>query len=184
MPNLFGRYRKLASEMRLYLCNHVVKNIPSHSLRIFYYKKVMGFKFGERVSLLMGTRFDCKGNLEIGNHCAINEYCRFDTRGGITIGNSVSISAEVCILTAGHDIYSPNFKGFTKEVVIGDFVFIGTRAMILPGVKISKGAVIAAGAVVSKDVPEYAIVGGVPAKQIGDRSKQLTYTPYYARLLH
>lgn len=144
----------------------------------------MGFKLGERVSILMGNTFDCKGNLKIGNHCAVNENCRFDTRGGILIGNSVSISSEVLILTAGHDMHSPSFKGYTDKVIVEDFVFIGTRAMILPGVRIGKGAVVAAGAVVSKDVEPYTMVGGVPAKVIGHRKRDLTYTPYYARLLH
>ncbi len=66
---------------------------------------------------------------------------------------------------------------------IGDYVFIGPRAIILPGVKIGRGAVVAAGAVVTKDVPEFSIVGGVPAKQIGERkNKNLTYRLGRARL--
>jgi len=61
-------------------------------------------------------------------------------------------------------------------VVVGDYVWIGARATILPGVTIGRGAVVAAGALVSRDVPPYAVVGGVPAKVIGERARDLRYT--------
>ena len=65
---------------------------------------------------------------------------------------------------------SVEFKARTDKVEIGDYVFVGPRAIILPGIKIGKGAVVAAGAVVTKDVPDFSIVGGVPAKIIGERN--------------
>jgi acetyltransferase-like isoleucine patch superfamily enzyme len=67
---------------------------------------------------------------------------------------------------------SEGFFARTQTVEIGDYVFIGPRAIILPGVKIGRGAVIAAGAVVTKDVPDFTIVGGVPAKAIGERKNK------------
>ena len=76
------------------------------------------------------------------------------------------------IYNSEHDVQDPSFKAVKSPVIIEDYVFIGPRAIILPGVKIGTGAVVAAGAVVTKNVPERAIVGGVPAKEIGQR--QLT----------
>jgi len=185
MPKPSGsRYGGLLSELRLYFCNQIISHIPSHWIRSWYYKSIMKFDFAPFVSLLMGVKIDTKGQLSIGTYSTVNQNCRLDNRGGIKIGNHVSISAETIILTAGHDVQSKVFKGFTKKVTIEDFAFIGTRAMILPGVNIGKGAVVAAGAVVSKDVEPYTIVAGVPAKIIGRRNEELEYYPFYSRLLH
>jgi len=98
-----------------------------------------------------------------------------DGRGGLKIGNSVSISPDVQIFTAQHDMNDLDFKSVYNPVIINDYAWIGTRAMLLPGVHIGKGAVVAAGAVVTKDVPEYTVVGGVPARPIKERSRDLRY---------
>ena len=173
----------LLGEVRLYLCNEVVAHIPSRRVRALFYRKIMGFKLGEKTSIFLNCRFDCAGGLAIGSPSVINQGCRLDGRGGLTIGSNVSVSEEVCILTADHDPKSPDFKGRPRPVVIGDYVFIGTRAIILPGVTIHRGAVIAAGAVVSRDVQPLDIVGGVPARSIGTRSHELAYTTEYSHFL-
>ncbi len=142
----------------------------------------MRFRIGSSTYVFMDAWFDAKGGLEIGNNTIINQKCRLDSRGTLTIGNNVSISSEVCILTADHDVQSGTFNGRLGSVTIDDYVFIGTRAMILPGVKVGWGAVVAAGAVVTKDVEAHAIVAGVPAKLIGHRNKILTYEIDYGRL--
>jgi len=170
------------SEWRLYLCNEWVACLPSHNLRNLYYKKVMKLQFGQDSAVLMHCNFDCTGNFSMGSNSVINQKCRLDNRGGITIGRNVSISQEVLILTADHDPDASDFQSRTKSVQIADFVWIGTRATILPGVQIGQGAVIAAGAVVTKDVPPYAIVAGVPAKTIKTRNKDLNYALSYRRL--
>ena len=73
-------------------------------------------------------------------------------------------------------MYDPGFRAIAQPVIIEDYVFIGPRAIILPGVTLGKGAVVAAGAVVTKDVEPFSIVGGVPAKVIGEREpKELHY---------
>ena len=77
---------------------------------------------------------------------------------------------------------SPKFTGRERQVSIGDYVFIGTRALIMPGVTVGKGAAIGAGSVVTKDVPEFAIVAGCPAKQVGERYGRFEYTAAYCRL--
>jgi maltose O-acetyltransferase len=149
-----------------------------------YYRHVMGFVLGEGVAIHLGARFDCARGLRIGPGSVINENCRLDPRGQLLIGANVAIAAETIILTADHDLNSPDFHGRDRPVVIEDYVFIGTRAMILPGVVLHWGAVAAAGAVVSRDVPSLAIVGGVPAREMGKRQSDLKYSTAYSRLLH
>ena len=99
------------------------------------------------------------------------------------IGNHVDIASGVMIYNSEHEINSEDFHAIIAPVEIEDYVFIGPRAIILPGVKIGEGAVVAAGAVVTKDVPEYMVVGGVPAQVIGERKvKDLHYRLGRARL--
>ncbi|KKQ34695.1 MAG: Acetyltransferase, partial [Microgenomates group bacterium GW2011_GWA2_37_6] len=99
-----------------------------------------------------------------------------DGRDRLTIGDHVDIATGVMIYNSKHDINDSEFSAKTSPVEIGDYVFIGPRAIILPGVTIGKGAVIAAGAVVTKDVAEFTIVGGVPAQVIGERKNK---DPHY-----
>jgi acetyltransferase-like isoleucine patch superfamily enzyme len=176
--------RRFCFDGLLFLCNDVVGHFPSHILRQAFYRAVMGFQIGRRSFIFMGAQFDTKGNFRLGDHSTINQRCRLDNRGGLEIGSNVSISAEVCILTADHDPKTADFAGRNRPVHIHDYVFVGTRAMILPGVTIGRGAVVAAGAVVTKDVPERSIVAGCPAKQIGNRlgelNYQIDYGPFFA----
>jgi maltose O-acetyltransferase len=169
---------------RLYLANRVIAGFPSHIVRLWFYRHVMKAEIGRGSSIFMDAWLDTPGGLKIGEGSTINQRCRLDTRGGLTIGNRVSISAEVCILTAAHDIRSRGFEGTVAGVHIGDHVFIGTRAMILPGVTLGQGAVVAAGAVVTGNVEPYTIVAGVPARKLGVRRSDLDYTAHYRRLFH
>jgi acetyltransferase-like isoleucine patch superfamily enzyme len=175
-------FRSKLSELRLYLCNEWVASIPSYRFRKFFYQKVMGFEVGNQSSIFMHCSFDSTKNLVIGNFSTINAKCRFDTRGKIIVGDRVSISQEVVILTADHDVNSPDFAGREREVTIEDYVWIGTRAMILPGVTIGKGALVAAGSVVTRDVAPYSVVAGIPAKVIKVRPTDLNYPTFYQRL--
>ena len=102
-----------------------------------------------------------------------------DGRNGITIGRNVNFSSEVMIWTMQHDYNDPKFGAVGGSVVIEDYAWISARAIVLPNVRIGHGAVVAAGAVVTKDVEPYAIVGGVPAKKIGNRNRDLDYSPAF-----
>ena len=84
------------------------------------------------------------------------------------------------IYTLQHDIDSSIFDVIGGPVIIEDYVYIGPRVIILPGVRIGYGAVIAAGAVVTDDVPTFAVVGGVPAHYIRERNHNLDYRPDFA----
>lgn len=173
---------RFISEFRLYLCNHVVSRIPSHTFRLWYYRKIMGFIIGKGSSVCLHGRFDCTKAFSIGKNSVILAKCRLDNRGGITIGDNVSISDEVIILTADHDMQKPDFEGRHEEVIIKDYVWIGIRVVILPGVTIGKGAVIGAGSVVTKNVEPFQFVAGVPAKFVKNRIQDLVYDCNYRRL--
>ncbi len=168
----------------LYIVNRLISIIPSHGLRKAVYRRILKCKIGRNSYIFMGAWFDSMGNFEMGDNSVINQNCRLDNRGGIYIGKNVSISAEVCILTGDHDPQSPTFAGRIRPVRINDYSFIGTRAMILPGLSIGRGSIVAAGSVVTKDVSDFMIVAGVPARPIGDREKSLDYSVDYCRLFH
>ena len=170
----------------MFIANKVVARVPSYTFRLFFYRRVMKFTIGSYSSILMDVWFDTKGkgSFTMGSHSVVNQKCRMDNRGSILIGDYVSISAEVCILTADHDVRSPTIADRLRRVSIGDSVFIGTRALLLPGVTVGKGAAIGAGSVVTKDVPEFTVVAGNPARQIGTRgdlsfNEGMAYNPLF-----
>lgn len=156
--------------------------IPSHLIRLLIYK-LAGLKIGKGSRIHTGARFFDPENITIGQGTIIGDNIFLDGRDKLTIGDYVDIASAVMIYNSEHDITAEDFHAVNGPVIIGDYVFIGPRVIILPGVKIGKGAVIGAGAVVTKDVPDFAIVGGVPAEVIGERKlKDLHYRLGRARL--
>ena len=157
--------------------------IPSHLLRQFAYKYALGMRVGHKSSIHRCCRIYRPSAVIVGNHSVINRGVLLDGRMGVRIGANVSISEGVAIITLEHDPNSPNFASRGATVSIADRVFIGAHAIILPGVTVGEGAVVAAGAVVTHDVPPYTIVGGVPSRTIGERCRDLTYTLDYRKFL-
>jgi acetyltransferase-like isoleucine patch superfamily enzyme len=168
-------------EALLYTTNHIVNSIPFHFIRLGFYRVFLKFEIGKDSVIALGTCFDAYKNFKLGNNSIINSKCRLDNRASLTIGENVSIASEVCILTGDHDLHRSDMAGRTRPVDIEDYVFIGTRAMILPGVTLGKGCAVAAGAVVTKSVLPFTIVAGVPAKPIGKRPTDLQYCLSYRR---
>lgn len=165
-----------------------IGHIPLHSVRHLAYQ-FAGIRMGRGSTIHMFANFFQPKNIEIGADTIIGNNSFLDGRAPLIIGNHTDIAAEVLIYNSEHNINDENFSATEAPVEIGDYVFIGPRSIILPGVRIGRGAVVAAGAVVTKDVPDFAIVGGVPAKVIGERnignnklSKDPRYTLGRARL--
>ena len=181
---IMPRLGPIVSEFTLYAWNRIITFFPSHHLRRAWLAKVMGFSIHPSSAIFMGCTFDAKSGLTIGQNSVINENCRIDTRGGIAIGKNVVISSEAVVLTATHDPRSPQFEGVKRSVHIHDFVWIGLRALILPGVTLGKGSVVAAGAVVTKSVRPGDTVAGVPARVIASGRTNLQYETRYMRLFH
>ena len=128
----------------------------------------------------MGIDFRNMKNISIGENTVVNKNVLLDGRGGpLIIGNNVDIAQESIVWTLTHDVHDPNHTSTGKGVEIEDYVWIGARAMIMPGVKIGKGAVIGACAVVTKDVEPNAIMVGIPAKKVGERKNDLKYSLNY-----
>jgi maltose O-acetyltransferase len=152
-----------------------VAHVPSHTFRKFIYR-MAGMKIGKGSIIHMWANFFDPTMIEIGNDTIIGDHAFLDGRASLKIGDHVDIASSVMIYNSEHDLESAEFKARTEGVEIGDYVFIGPRAIILPGVKIGKGAAVAAGAVVTKDIPDFAIVGGVPASKIGERKNK---DPHY-----
>ncbi len=184
MNRLLGKVKANLGDLTLWITNHVVAHVPSHSFRETHYRWIMKYEIGAESAIFMGAEFDARRGFFMGRGSVINQNCRLDTRGGIRIGNHVSISAQVCILTADHDLKSIDFRGRTKSVEIEDFVFVGTGALILPGVRLGRGCAVGAGAVVTHNVDDYTIVAGNPAQKIGMRPESFRYTCAYRRPWH
>lgn len=121
----------------------------------------------KNVQIDFPVKFRDKKNIIIGNYVSVNAFVHIWGTGGVTIGNRVMIATQVSITTLTHDYSSINMRFapiIKKPVFIEDDVWIGSNATILPGIKICEGAVIGAGSVVTKDVPRFAIVAGIPAR--------------------
>lgn len=119
------------------------------------------------VTVFTPLYINCGKHITIGKNVFINFDCTFLALGGITIEDDVLIGPKVSVITENHPLNPEERKGLTgKPILIKKNAWIGANATILPGVTIGENAVVAAGAVVSKDVPDNTIVGGIPAKFI------------------
>jgi len=162
-----------------YFVRNFAMRVPSHAFRRAVLRWY-GVRMGKGCGILMCCEVRCPRNIRLGDHCVINRGVLLDGRGGqLFIGNNVDIAQEAAIWTLGHDPHDDYHGDSPGPVTIGDYAWIGHRAIIMPGVSIGRGAVVAAGAVVTRDVPAMAIVGGVPAAVIGVRRSKLLYTKFH-----
>lgn len=155
----------------------VLSHFPSHLFRNFILRYIYGVRLTKGAIIYSGFQIRNPKSVWIGKGTVVGYNCELDGRKGLTIGENVNISSDVKFYTLQHDYNSKDFAAVGAPIYIEDYVWVSVRAIILPGVTVGKGAVIAAGAVVTKNVEPYAIMGGVPAKKIGERSRELNYSP-------
>lgn len=173
------KFKAALGAVLAYCYNDWVGRWPFRSLRRIYLQAYLG-GIARGTSVQMGCRFLNGRKVFLGERNVINFGCLFDgRRHTIRTGSDVSIGPEAAILSLGHDPQAPDFADRGGDVIIGDRVWIGYRATILPGISIGEGAVVAAGAIVTKNVEPFTIVAGVPARKIGQRTRDLDYHLQY-----
>jgi len=174
LKKIINRVKTVALEFELMLLRWV-GYVPSHLFRGVCYQ-LAGIKMGNGSTVHMWANFFNPAKIIIGKDTIVGDHCFLDGRDSLVIGDHVDIASQVLIYNSEHDLEAEDFRAITAPVKIGNYVFIGPRAIILPGVEIGEGAVIAAGAVVTKNVTPFKIVGGIPAKEIGERNLK---NPHY-----
>jgi acetyltransferase-like isoleucine patch superfamily enzyme len=176
IPKILNRSFTVFSEFWLMILRFV-GYIPLHSIRKIFYL-ISGTKLDFfSTTIHIGANFFKPSGVVIGEDTIIGDHCFLDGRAPLKIGSHVDIASQVLIYNDEHNINSENFGNSFGQVTIKDYVFIGPRAIILPEVTIGTGAIVAAGAIVTKDIPDFEIWGGVPAKKISDRKlKNPKYT--------
>jgi maltose O-acetyltransferase len=164
------RYRQ---GLRLYVA-FLVGRVPALALRHAVYRR-LGMRIAPDAVVHWRAAFFAPEGVVVGRRSVIGNDCFLDGRKKLTIGSDVNIGGHVHIYTMEHDVSAADFRATGAPVVIRDRAYVASRSTVLPGVTIGEGAVVAAGAVVTRDVAPYAIVGGVPARVIGERTRDLTY---------
>lgn len=153
-----------------------MSTIPSNHLRKALYRG-LGCECGKKVVFHFRTEIRDPFFLKLGEGTVIGDNALLDAHNGLTMGRNVNLSSNVVIYTGQHDHRDPYFrsKQGKRSVEIGDRAWLGSNVMVLPGVVIGEGAVCCGGCVVTKDVEPYTVVAGVPAKQVGERPRDLRY---------
>jgi acetyltransferase-like isoleucine patch superfamily enzyme len=169
------KIKLIISSFYNYVFNKWLMSIPFHFFRVFFISKKLK-SVGNKSSFLMYLEIRNGQNITVGNYCVINQNVILDGRGGkLEICNNVDIGQETNIWTLEHDVNDSMHKSIGSDVIIEDNVWIASRCTILPGVRIGKGAIVASNSVVTKNVEDYTIVAGIPARPIGKRVEKLNY---------
>ena len=161
-----------------YLLNTFVNKIPFPNLRMALYR-FAGMKVDRTSNIMMYAFVLQARDISIGPNCIIGPFTTLDGRATLTIGRNVNVAGEVLTIGGYHSVDSPTAEGHLGKIVIEDNAWIAMRATILPGVTVGEGAYVAAGALVNRDVAPYTLVGGVPAKKLRDRSRNIQYTLHH-----
>lgn len=155
----------IAGEVQMIAIQYSNQDCPAH------------IAIGDRAQIKAGAKITVKsGQLSLGRRCAVGHRAELECwHAKLTIGSNVRIAAEAYIVTSFHSHRRTDIpiieQGYEhRDVEIGDDVWIGRRAIILPGVRIGRGAIVGAGAVVTKDVAADTVVGGVPARWLRNRA--------------
>ena len=155
-----------------------IGTIPSNNIRKGIYHMLCG-RIESNVTIHFRTEIRCPRKLTLGKGTIIGDNAILDARCGLTMGENVNLSSNVSIYTLQHDHRDPYFRCNETQkkmsVEIDDRVWLGSNVIVLPGVHIGEGAVCCAGCVVTKDIPPYTVVAGIPAKKVGERPRVLKY---------
>jgi acetyltransferase-like isoleucine patch superfamily enzyme len=174
LPKSALRLAKAYARSFLQLGLTLLGYVPSHAVRKAGLR-ICGAEIASDALVYHGLWIFAPWKLTIGSGSVVGDHAILDARAGITIGDNVNISTNAAIWTLQHDYQSPDFAGKEAPVRICDYAWLCFRSTILPGVTVGEGAVVAACAVVTKDVPPYTVVAGIPAKAIGTRNRDLRY---------
>jgi acetyltransferase-like isoleucine patch superfamily enzyme len=160
--------------------NNVVNRLPFRMWRHRLYQ-ALGVTFEDPRSgcIMLGAEIHAPHRLTIGRNSVIGPRAMLDARGGITIGRDVNITGGVRFMTAKHDVQDPDFTAVYSPIDVGDRAWVTLGVTVLGGVTLGEGAVAAANATVTKDVPAFTIVSGTPAQAVGKRNPDLRYTLDY-----
>lgn len=163
-----------------WILNSIVNRLPYAAWRMPLYA-LFGVRFTDRATgcLMLGVQVHHPTGLSVGRGSIVGPHCLLDARGGIEIGANVNLTGETRFMTAKHEVQDPDFVDSYAPIVIEDRVWVALGATVLGGVRLGEGAVVCAGAVVIADVAPYTIVGGVPARKIGERTRELRYELSY-----
>lgn len=172
---LRGFREHLAAALK-YATNHIIAHVPFATVRHVWYRRALGWRLAPGARVQLGVRWigpglwTGRGMVSVGSNTEIAEGCVLQSLGTIRIGARVKIGHGASLLTGAHDIEDVGFALVTQPIAIEDNAHIGPKAIVLGGVTVGAGAVVAAGAVVTKDVSPFAVVAGIPARVISQRT--------------
>lgn len=170
------RYIGALAAIRDWFSNECVGSIPFIGVRMWIHQR-MGVRFADRrrTTLMMHVELIQPRSITIGARSVVGRECILDGRGQLTIGSDVNIGGRTQIFTGTHDVNSEDFVAEFLPVRIEDHAWIAIGSIVLPGVTIGRGAVVAAGSVVTRDLEPMGIYAGSPARRIGTRESDLNY---------
>ena len=152
-----------------------IGRIPFRFFRMFIYKHIFLMNIGKKVIIYKGLEIRGGTKITIGDGTIIGDDCLLDGRGGLTIGKNVNFSSRASVYTEQHQVNNPLFTSEKKPVSIKDRAWISSNSVVLPGVTVKEGAILACGGVATKDLEAFTVYGGVPAKVVSKRNDNLIY---------
>jgi acetyltransferase-like isoleucine patch superfamily enzyme len=187
-PRTIGqRVRDALVPILAFGANAIIGRLPIRAIRHWYYRRALGWSIAPGATINTGLKiFGGRKGVSIGRNSSIQIDCLFAGVGmaELRIGENVAMAYRTVVILGSHDPQDRGFRSYVAPIVIEDYVFIGANVTILSGVTLGRGCVVAAGAVVIRSVAPYTIVGGNPAKPIGERRQDLEYSTETYWLLH
>jgi putative colanic acid biosynthesis acetyltransferase WcaF len=175
--------RKLLHALGQILFNRYGTHLPSRRVRKLWLR-ALGASLAPGSVIFAGTTVLGADRLAVGARANIGWRCVLDARGGLNIGADTVVASDSQLISGRHDFDDDEFVAYFDPITIGDHCWLATRSLVIGGVTIGRGAVVAAGAVVTRDVDDLAVVAGVPAKLIRKRTGSLDYRIDYDPPLH